>query len=89
MAATFKYAMDDKGRYTPALNRFPSAAQGAGFAPLAAYIHAKGLKFGIHILQGIPREAVRRNLPIAGSSFHAADAANTPAPATGTTTIST
>ena len=76
-ATNFKYAMDDSGRYTPALNRFPSAAQGAGFAPLASYVHAKGLKFGIHILQGIPREAVRKNLPIAGSSFHAADAANT------------
>jgi hypothetical protein len=34
------------------------------------------LKFGIHIIRGIPREAVRRNLPIAGSDFHAADAAD-------------
>lgn len=76
-ASNFRYVMDDKGRYTPALNRFPSAKQQAGFAPLAAYVHAKGLKFGIHILQGIPREAVRRNLPIDGSSFRAAEAANT------------
>lgn len=76
-ASNFKYAMDDRGRYMPALNRFPSATQEAGFAPLAAYVHAKGLKFGIHILQGIPREAVRRNLSIDGSSFRAADAANT------------
>ena len=74
---TFKYSLDGQGRYTPASNRFPSAAQGEGFAPLAAYVHAKGLKFGIHILQGIPREAVAKNLPIAGSSFRAMDAANT------------
>jgi alpha-galactosidase len=75
-ATNFEYTLDGYGRYTPAPNRFPSA-EGKGFAPLAAYVHAKGLKFGIHILQGIPREAVRKNLPIAGSSFHAADAANT------------
>ncbi|HEX6495105.1 MAG TPA: glycoside hydrolase family 27 protein [Acidobacteriaceae bacterium] len=76
-ATNFHYAVDDDGRYTPALNRFPSAANGAGFRPLADYIHGRGLKFGIHILQGIPREAVAKNLPIAGSSFRAADAANT------------
>jgi hypothetical protein len=72
----FRYSLDDQGRYTPPPNRFPSAADGEGFAPLAAYVHAKGLKFGIHILQGIPREAVTKNLPIADSSFNAADAAN-------------
>jgi hypothetical protein len=75
-ATNFRYSLDDQGRYTPALNRFPSAVRDAGLAPLAQYIHAKGLKFGIHILQGIPREAVAKNLPIAGSSFRATDAAN-------------
>ncbi len=49
--------MDDQGRLTPAVNRFPSAANGKGFGPLAAYIHAKGLKFGIHIMRGVPRRA--------------------------------
>jgi alpha-galactosidase len=76
-ATNFQYMLDEYGRYMPASNRFPSAAQGAGFAPLAAYVHARGLKFGIHILQGIPREAVEKNLPIGGSSFRAADAADT------------
>ena len=76
-AANFQYSLDGNGRYTPAPNRFPSAAHGDGFASLAAHIHAKGLKFGIHILQGSPREAVAKNLPIAGSSYHATDAANT------------
>src|SRR6516164_9839412 len=71
------YTMDRFGRYTPALNRFPSAAGEEGFTSLADYVHRLGLKFGIHILRGIPRQAVKQNLPIAGSSFHAADAADT------------
>ncbi len=74
---TFQYSLDANGRYTPALNRFPSAANGAGFKPLADYIHSLGLKFGIHILRGIPKLAVTGKTPIADWSFTAADAANT------------
>lgn len=70
------YSVDASGRYTPAPSRFPSSA-GAGFKPLAQYVHSLGLKFGIHILQGIPKEAVKRNDPIEGSAFHGADAADT------------
>jgi alpha-galactosidase len=69
-------AMDAYGRLIPAVNRFPSAASDRGFKPLADYVHSHGLKFGIHIMRGIPRQAVRANLPIHGSSFHAADVAN-------------
>jgi alpha-galactosidase len=72
----FQYTMDDYGRYVPPPLRFPSAADGAGFKPLADYIHSLGLKFGIHILRGIPKQAVDENLPIAGSHFHAAEAAD-------------
>ena len=68
--------LDAYGRYIPAPNRFPSAAGGVGFKALADYVHSLGLKFGIHILRGIPREAVRLNLPIAGSRYRAADAAD-------------
>ena len=71
------FVMDSTGRYIVAENRFPSAAQGEGFKPLADWVHGQGLKFGLHIVRGIPREAVDKNLPIAGSAFHAADAANT------------
>lgn len=71
-----QFIMDANGRFTPELSRYPSAANGAGFKPLADYIHSLGLKFGIHILRGIPKEAVEKNLPIAGSSYHAADAAD-------------
>jgi hypothetical protein len=68
--------MDEYGRLTPATNRFPSAAGGKGFRPLADYIHGKGLKFGIHIMRGIPRRAVAADLPVLGSEAHAAAIAN-------------
>jgi hypothetical protein len=48
----------------PAVNRFPSAAGGRGFRPLADYVHSLGLRFGIHIMRGIPRQAVKANLPV-------------------------
>jgi hypothetical protein len=66
--------IDQFGRCVPPPNRFPSAADGAGFKNLADQIHALGLKFGIHIMRGIPRKAVEQNLPIAGSNFTAAQA---------------
>jgi alpha-galactosidase len=68
--------MDEYGRFVPSPNRFPSAANGAGFKPLADYVHSKGLKFGFHIMRGIPRQAVEKNLPIKGTTFHAADVAD-------------
>jgi alpha-galactosidase len=68
--------MDEYGRLLPAVNRFPSSANGAGFRPLADYVHSKGLKFGIHIVRGIPRQAVEKNLPIKGTPYHAADVAD-------------
>ena len=70
------FVLDASGRFTPELGRFPSAANGAGFKPLADYIHAQRLKFGIHIIRGIPKTAVEKNLLIAGSAFHANDAAD-------------
>lgn len=74
-AGSFRFIMDADGRYIPAVNRFPSANP-AGFKPLADWVHNLGLKFGLHIIRGIPREAVDRNLPIADSKYHAADAAD-------------
>lgn len=67
------YILDSFGRFQPAVNRFPSAAGGKGFKPLADYLHAKGLKFGIHIMRGVPVEAVKRNLPIKGTKYTAKD----------------
>lgn len=70
-----RLTMDAYGRLMPAPNRFPSAANGVGFKALADYVHSKGLKFGIHIMRGIPRQAVSANLPIKGTELHAQDIA--------------
>ncbi len=70
-------AVDANGRWLPDPTKYPNAHGNDGFKPLADQIHAMGLKFGIHIMRGIPRISVDRNLPIAGSSFTASDAANT------------
>ena len=68
--------MDANGRLMPAPNRFPSAGGGKGFKALADYVHAKGLKFGFHIMRGIPRRAVDQNLPIPGTQAKAAEVAD-------------
>ena len=70
--STFIY--DQYGRFMPSPTRFPSAANGAGFKPLADYVHSKGLKFGIHIMRGIPQVAVTNKLAIKnGNGKTAAD----------------
>ena len=68
--------MDEFGRLIPAENRFPSAAGGQGFRPLADKIHGMGLKFGIHIMRGMPRMAAHLHLPIKDSNATCDQAAN-------------
>ncbi|MEV4313715.1 RICIN domain-containing protein [Actinocrispum sp. NPDC049592] len=63
--------MDANGRLLPDTTRFPSAAGNNGFKPLADYIHGRGLKFGVHLMRGIPRQAVADNVPILGTSCRA------------------
>jgi hypothetical protein len=75
-----QYLWNGNGLLIPVPERFPSSADGAGFKPLADWLHAQGLKFGIHIVRGVPRQVVAANLPVAGSRFHAADAADTTSP---------
>ncbi len=70
-----KLCMDAYGRLQPAENRFPSAKDGAGFKPLADFVHSLGLKFGIHIMRGLPRVAAHSRLPIFGSSHRCDEAA--------------
>jgi len=71
-----KLVLDEWGRLLPAANRFPSAANGVGFKSLAEYVHRKGLKLGLHLMRGIPRQAVVENTPIKGTPYHAADIAD-------------
>lgn len=67
--------MDSFGRLLPSVKRFPSAANGVGFKAIGDYVHSKGMKFGIHIMRGIPREAYYNNLPIKGTKYFAKDIA--------------
>ena len=67
---------DRWGRLLPSTERFPSAAGEAGFKPLADHVHAKGLKFGIHVMRGIPRQVVHEDMQICGGRFRALEAAN-------------
>ncbi len=64
-------AMDEYGRLLPDPNRFPSSRGGAGFKPLAGYIHSLGLKFGIHIMRGIPRAAAQNHMKVKGAALTA------------------
>lgn len=66
-------AIDEYGRLLPDTHRFPGAKDGNGFKYLSDYTHSKGLKFGIHIMRGIPRSAVFNKMPIKGTEFTAAD----------------
>ncbi|HZR20643.1 MAG TPA: glycoside hydrolase family 27 protein [Verrucomicrobiae bacterium] len=69
--------MDKNGRLLPATNRFRMTAATRSFKPIAEYLHAKGLRFGLHLMRGIPRQAVDRdNSSILGTSYKAADIAN-------------
>ena len=74
--AFYPLEMDGFSRLIPAVNRFPSSANGAGFKPLADYIHGLGLKFGIHIIRGIPRQAVHNASPVKGTYKTARDIAH-------------
>ncbi|KMT65573.1 glycoside hydrolase family 27 protein [Catenovulum maritimum] len=59
--------IDENGRLIPCPEKFPSSVNGAGFKPLADYVHSLGLKFGIHIMRGIPVQAVEAKSPIKGT----------------------
>lgn len=65
-----KLCMDEYGRLIPAPNRFPS-----GFKAIASRIHALGLKFGIHIMRGVPRQAVYLDCKVLGADVYARDIA--------------
>lgn len=75
--ANAEVVTDQWGRLLPAPNKFPSAAGGQGFKGLSDYVHGKGLKFGIHLMRGIPRQAVAQNLPVFGTKYRAAEIADT------------
>ena len=68
--------MDEYSRLQPSPSRFPSSKGGKGFKPLADYVHSLGLKFGIHIMRGIPRNAAHQHLKVLGTDATADEIAN-------------
>ncbi len=63
--------MDEYSRLIPDPVKFPSSRGGAGFKPLADRIHAMGLKFGIHMMRGIPRAAAHAHSAVLGTDVTA------------------
>ncbi len=61
--------LDAWGRQLPSTARFPSAADGRGFTRLARTVHDLGLKFGVHVMRGVPRAAVEQRLPVHGTQW--------------------
>lgn len=68
--------IDNYGRLIPDVEKFPTSINSKGFKALADYIHSKGLKFGLHIMRGIPIQAIKENSPIKGTKYHARDIVN-------------
>jgi hypothetical protein len=66
------FVVDGFGRWAVDTAKFPG-----GIKPVADHVHSLGLKFGLYVTPGIPQNAVDKNTPIEGTSFHAKDIADT------------
>ncbi len=74
--ARFPSAGQESAERGSTTGTYRASMEDTSFAALGGWVHAQGLKFGIHIVRGVPRASVERNLPIEGSSFRAQDAAD-------------
>lgn len=57
-------SIDQWGRPFPDPDRFPSSRGGKGFKHVADKVHGLGLKFGIHLMNGISKQAVNASTSI-------------------------
>jgi hypothetical protein len=64
--------INEYGHFLPSKVYFPN-----GLQPIIDRCHELGLKFGIHLMRGIPRKAYELDLPIKGTPYSARDIANT------------
>jgi hypothetical protein len=64
--------LNEYGYFLPSKVYFPH-----GLRPIADRCHELGLKFGVHLMRGIPRKAVELNMPIQGTDYTARDVAIT------------
>jgi alpha-galactosidase len=67
--------LDAWGRQLPDPERFPSASDGS-FKALADHVHSLGLRFGVHMMRGIPKKAVELDLPVLGGDTTASQIAD-------------
>lgn len=67
-----KMKFNEFGLLQPSDTYFPN-----GFKKLIGRCHELGLKFGLHLMRGIPRAAVKANVPIKGTKYFAQDIADT------------
>jgi len=67
-----KMNFNEFGLLQPSETYFPN-----GLQPIIDRCHELGLRFGLHLMRGIPREVVRQNLPVQGTNYRAADIADT------------
>ncbi|PON82631.1 Glycoside hydrolase [Trema orientale] len=56
--------IDEWGRMIPDPDRGPSSKGGKGFTEVSKKVHSLGLKFGIHVMNGISTQAVHANTAI-------------------------
>lgn len=64
--------INEFGHFLPSKVYFPN-----GLKPIADRCHELGLKFGVHLMRGIPRKAYELDLPVKGTPYTARDIANT------------
>lgn len=67
-----KLNINEYGLLQPSKTYFPN-----GLQPIIERCHELGLKFGIHIMRGIPRVSVEKNTPIKGTNYRAQDIVDT------------
>ena len=67
--------VDPYGRWLTDSSRFPGEGDSDGIKIVADYVHSLGMKFGTYVTPGISRQAVKRNTPIKGTTYTAAQIA--------------
>jgi len=67
-----KVNFNEFGLLQPSDTYFPN-----GLQPIIDRCHELGLKFGLHLMRGIPRAAVIANTPVIGTKYFAQDIADT------------
>ncbi len=67
-----KIKFNEFGLLQPSDTYFPN-----GMKPVIDRCHELGIKFGLHLMRGIPRAAVKANTPVKGTKYFAQDIADT------------